>query len=124
MWSLGKAMQTPEVKRVYISSFWDKPFADNGSHVGYSVTAHKRDMFLQELFEKEREDLFRELRELPRNAAVRKVLQPYCVHAAHALVTQINDLVKRTRYVKVHSLIIGYLKSQVSQRPACMSNGE
>ena len=27
--------------------------------------------------------------------------------------TQINDLVKRTRFVKVHSLIIGYLKAQM-----------
>lgn len=26
MWSLGKVSQTPEVKRVYISSFWDKEF--------------------------------------------------------------------------------------------------
>ena len=58
MWSLGKVTGTPEVKRVYISSFWDKPFthAEN-----------------KELFEKEREDLFKELRGLPRNAAVRKV---------------------------------------------------
>ena len=25
MWSLGKCLGTPEVVRVYISSFWDKP---------------------------------------------------------------------------------------------------
>ena len=26
MWSLGKVFQTPEVVRVYIGSFWDKPY--------------------------------------------------------------------------------------------------
>jgi len=26
MWSLGKVVNTPEVLRVYISSFWDKPY--------------------------------------------------------------------------------------------------
>ncbi|EDQ87078.1 uncharacterized protein MONBRDRAFT_38103 [Monosiga brevicollis MX1] len=80
MWSLGKVSQTPEVKRVYISSFWEYPLRD-GSNV--------------ELFEKERDDLLRELRDLPRYAAVRKI----------------NELVKRTRYVKVHALLIGHIKS-------------
>jgi hypothetical protein len=58
MWSLGKVTGTPEVKRVFISSFWEKPFthAEN-----------------KELFEKEREGLFKELRGLPRTAAIRKV---------------------------------------------------
>lgn len=26
MWSLGKVINTPEVMRVYIGSFWDKPY--------------------------------------------------------------------------------------------------
>jgi hypothetical protein len=51
----------------------------------------------QALFDKEREDLLKELRALPRNAAVRKI----------------NDLVKRTRYVKVHALLIGHLRNQM-----------
>ena len=62
MWSLGKVSVNPEVKRVFISSFWNKPFV------------HPEN---KELFEKEREDLFKELRGLPRNAAVRKVRQQY-----------------------------------------------
>jgi len=28
MWSLGKVFETPEVCRVYIGSFWDKPPAN------------------------------------------------------------------------------------------------
>ncbi len=58
MWSLGKVSMTPEVKRVYISSFWEKDFVHPENKL---------------LFEKEREDLFKELRGLPRNAAIRKV---------------------------------------------------
>ncbi len=26
MWSLGKVIRSPEVMRVYIGSFWDKPY--------------------------------------------------------------------------------------------------
>jgi len=82
MWSLGKVAGTPEVKRVYISSFWDKPFKNQDNIA---------------LFEAEREDLFKELRELPRYSAIRKI----------------NDLVKRARHVKVHALLIGHLKAQM-----------
>lgn len=58
MWSLGKVLATPEVTRVYIGSFWDKPlhFDENRS-----------------LFEAEQEDLFADLQSLTRTAAVRKV---------------------------------------------------
>eukprot|EP01147_Barroeca_monosierra_P000064 gene64-3460_t len=82
MWSLGKVCQTPEVKRVYISSFWDRDFQNQEN---------------AELFEKERDDLLKELRDLPRNSAMRKI----------------NELVKRTRRVKVHALLIGHIKSQM-----------
>ncbi len=30
MWSLGKVIRTPEVLRVYLGSFWDKPYAAAG----------------------------------------------------------------------------------------------
>jgi len=58
MWSLGKVMQTPEVARVYIGSFWDRPmqFDEN-----------------RKLFEAEQDDLFADIQSLPRTAAVRKV---------------------------------------------------
>ena len=82
MWSMGKVMKTPEVLRVYIGSYWDQPlvFTDN-----------------KELFDLEQKDLMRDLRDLPRNSAVRKI----------------NELVKRIRTAKVHAYIISHLKDQM-----------
>lgn len=70
MWSLGKVLNTPEVARVYIGSFWDNPlhFDEN-----------------RKLFELEEQDLFNDLKSLPKNAALRKL----------------NDLIKRARLAKV-----------------------
>ena len=58
MWSLGKIMGTPEVVRVYIGSFWDRPMQDASN---------------RQLFEMEQEDLFADIQTLPRTAAVRKL---------------------------------------------------
>lgn len=58
MWSLGKVLQTPEVTRVYIGSFWDRPL-----HFDMN----------RRLFEDEAKDLFYDLQSLPRNAALRKL---------------------------------------------------
>ncbi|CAM9837858.1 unnamed protein product, partial [Sphacelaria rigidula] len=82
MWSMGKIIRTPEVLRVYVGSFWDEPlmYDDNAA-----------------LFDMEERDLMNDLRELPRNSAVRKI----------------NELVKRCRLAKVHAYIIGYLRSQM-----------
>ena len=67
---------------MYIGSFWDQPLqiADN-----------------TELFEMEEADLMRDLKDLPRNSAVRKI----------------NELVKRVRAARVHAYIIAYLKEQM-----------
>ncbi|XP_011498656.1 PREDICTED: EH domain-containing protein 3 [Ceratosolen solmsi marchali] len=82
MWSLGKVLQTPEVARVYIGSFWDQPLR---------YTINKR------LFEDEEQDLFKDLRSLPRNAALRKL----------------NDLIKRARLAKVHAYVISSLRKDM-----------
>ncbi|ESO13098.1 hypothetical protein HELRODRAFT_62236 [Helobdella robusta] len=82
MWSLGKVLNTPEVARVYIGSFWDQPLHFDAN---------------RKLFELEEQDLFQEIQNLPKNAAVRKL----------------NDLIKRARMVKVHAYIMSHLKTQL-----------
>mmetsp|Transcript_22320 Transcript_22320/g.47553 ORF Transcript_22320/g.47553 Transcript_22320/m.47553 type:complete len:534 (+) Transcript_22320:86-1687(+) len=58
MWSLGKVIDTPEVSRVYIGSFWDEPLSNDEQ---------------RRLFESEENDLYTHLSQLPRSAAVRKL---------------------------------------------------
>merc|ERR1740129_148773 len=58
MWNLGKVIDTPEVSRVYIGSFWDEPLANDEQ---------------RRLFESEENDLYTVLAQLPRSAAVRKL---------------------------------------------------
>lgn len=58
MWSLGKVLQTPEVARVYIGSFWDQPLR-------FDIN--------RKLFEDESQDLFKDLQILPKNSALRKL---------------------------------------------------
>ncbi|KAJ4778728.1 hypothetical protein LUZ62_062985 [Rhynchospora pubera] len=86
LWSLGKVLNTPEVMRVYIGSFNDKPV--NESAVG---------PIGKELFEKEQDDLLSDLKEIPKKACDRYV----------------NEFVKRARAVKIHACIIGHLKKEM-----------
>lgn len=58
MWSLGKVIDTPEVSRVYLGSFWDEPLVNDEQ---------------RKLFESEENDLYTMLSQLPRGAAVRKL---------------------------------------------------
>merc|ERR1719343_1120911 len=58
MWSLGKVIDTPEVSRVFVGSYWDEPLKNEN---------------LRELFEQEENDLYTKLAQLPRTATVRKV---------------------------------------------------
>lgn len=109
MWSLGKVINTPEVVRVYLGSFWAKPL-QNTENRSENNTVHsfisktllnmlnrsEKDSLhsfihsffhslLRRLFEAESQDLFRDIQSLPRNAALRKL----------------NDLIKRARLAKV-----------------------
>eukprot|EP00928_Gymnodinium_smaydae_P061728 TRINITY_DN4574_c1_g1_i1.p1 TRINITY_DN4574_c1_g1~~TRINITY_DN4574_c1_g1_i1.p1 ORF type:complete len:750 (-),score=183.02 TRINITY_DN4574_c1_g1_i1:82-2331(-) len=58
MWSLGKVVNTPEVLRVYIGSFWEEQLRD---------VPHKS------LMERDMAALMRDLHELPQQASVRRI---------------------------------------------------
>ncbi|KAK6149728.1 hypothetical protein DH2020_017253 [Rehmannia glutinosa] len=64
MWSLGKVLNTPEVSRVYIGSFNDKPV--NEAAIGPVG---------KDLFEKEQEDLLLDLIDIPKKACDRRPSQ-------------------------------------------------
>lgn len=86
MWSLGKVLNTPEVMRVYIGSFNDKPI--NEAAIG---------PIGKELFEKEQEDLLSDLKDIPKKACDRRI----------------NEFVKRARAAKIHAYIISHLKKEM-----------
>lgn len=86
MWSLGKVLNTPEVSRVYIGSFNDKPIDEE------AVGPMGRD-----LFEKEQNDLLTDLKDIPKKACDRRI----------------NEFVKRARAAKIHAYIISHLKKEM-----------
>lgn len=58
MWSLGKVMNTPEVCRVFMGSFWDAPFQNTEQ---------------AELLQREEMDLLRDIMNLPNQAVMRRI---------------------------------------------------
>ncbi|KAA8520163.1 hypothetical protein F0562_014419 [Nyssa sinensis] len=94
MWSLGKVLNTPEVARVYIGSFNDKPV--NETAVG---------PIGKDLFEKEQDDLLVDLTDIPKKACDRRI----------------NEFVKRARAAKIHAYIISHLKKEM---PAMMGKAK
>ncbi|XP_047315448.1 EH domain-containing protein 1-like [Impatiens glandulifera] len=94
MWSLGKVLNTPEVARIYIGSFNDRPINEVASGpVG------------KELFEKEQDDLLQDIKDIPKKACDRRI----------------NEFVKRARAAKIHSYIIGHLRKEM---PAMMGKAK
>ncbi|PHT35425.1 EH domain-containing protein 2 [Capsicum baccatum] len=94
MWSLGKVQNTPEVSRVYIGSFNDKPIdEDLTGPLG------------KELFEKEQDDLLTDLKNISKKACARRI----------------NEFVKRARAAKIHAYIISHLKKEM---PAMMGKAK
>lgn len=83
MWSLGKVFKTPEVPKVYISSFHSEPL--------------KKDNYMNNYFKEDAYDLIGELKSLPRFGAMNKI----------------NETLKRMRLVKVHAQIIAELRDQL-----------
>ncbi|KAM3326188.1 hypothetical protein P3S67_001314 [Capsicum chacoense] len=94
MWSLGKVQNTPEVSRVYIGSFNDKPIdEDLTGPLG------------KELFENEQDDLLTDMKNIPKKACARRI----------------NEFVKRARAAKIHAYIISHLKKEM---PAMMGKAK
>ncbi|CAE6135527.1 unnamed protein product [Arabidopsis arenosa] len=94
MWSLGKVLNTPEVVRVYIGSFNDKPINEDAvGPIG------------KELFEKEQTDLLADLMDIPKKACDRKI----------------NEFVKRARAAKINAYIMSHLKKEM---PAMMGKSK
>lgn len=60
LWNVGQILRTPEVVRVYISSFWNEPYH-------YDYHSH--------LFDEDKQNLMSELQALPNTAVVRKINQ-------------------------------------------------
>ncbi len=58
MWSMGKIFRTPEVARVYIGSYWDKPLVNSE---------------FADMFKKDEKLLMEEVQNLPSSAAARKI---------------------------------------------------
>lgn len=58
MWSLGKVMNTPEVSRVYMGSFWDAPL---------------QNLDQAELLQREEMDLLHDITALPQQAVMRRI---------------------------------------------------
>lgn len=58
LWNVGKVLRTPEVTRVFISSFWDKE---------YLFQDHRQ------LFEEDKAAIMQELQALPRTALLRRI---------------------------------------------------
>ncbi|KHN72007.1 EH domain-containing protein 1 [Toxocara canis] len=81
MWSLSRILESPEVPKVFIGSFWD----GDGEKKDKSEVA--------ELFTQEYDEFFEELKLLPQQCDVRKL----------------NDVIKRAKRLKIHALLMEQL---------------
>lgn len=124
MWSLARVIQTPEVCRVYMGSFWENTAANPSSSSASTSTSSSTSNIsstpspstsllspsatsskstsdslspYRNLLLQEQQDLLNEMLTLPQNTLIRRI----------------NDIVKRARAVKVHAYIIHYLKKQI-----------
>ncbi|KAM0001784.1 hypothetical protein Hdeb2414_s0011g00366821 [Helianthus debilis subsp. tardiflorus] len=86
MWSLGKVLSTPEVMRVYIGSFNDKPINETDDGPLWAI-----------LFEKEQDDLLNDLKDIPKKACDRRI----------------NEFVKCARAAKIHAYIMSQFKKEM-----------
>jgi len=82
-WSLSRILRSPESRRVYVGSFWERPLRHGN--------------FLNPLFESEAVALLTDLAAVPRNCTVGRI----------------NALVARTRRVRVQALLLQHLRAEM-----------
>ncbi|VDM37549.1 unnamed protein product [Toxocara canis] len=93
MWSLSRILESPEVPKVFIGSFWD----GDGEKKDKSEVA--------ELFTQEYDEFFEELKLLPQQCDVRKL----------------NDVIKRAKRLKIHALLMEQLVKKLFIEKAKLS---
>ena len=84
LWYLGKVFDTPEIPRVYVGSFWDKPYK-------------KQKLDFTSLFDKERDELMQDIRSVPLQSPIQKI----------------DELMRRVRLAKAHAYILSELRSSM-----------
>jgi len=82
MWNLGLVLNHPETPRVYVGTFWDNSFFYDDNRM---------------LFEAEKDDLYNDLANLPRQALINKM----------------DSMLERVKTVFIHTLIVGRIKEQL-----------
>ena len=80
---LAGILRAPEVRRIYVGSFWQEPLT--------------RGNFMNDLFEREAVALLQDLASAPRNNTTSKL----------------NDVIMRARRVRVHALVLAELRSSM-----------
>eukprot|EP00501_MAST-03F_sp_TOSAG23-6_P000495 GSMAST32.ASY1.ANO1.509.1 assembled CDS len=78
LWALGKVLKTPEVTRIYLGSFWNKPLQGNITN--------------KLLFKRDKATLLDELYDLPRNNLIRKSQMPLFFGKVKAREDLVNDM--------------------------------
>jgi len=104
MWSLGKVMNTPEVCRVFMGSFWDAPLLNTEQ---------------AELLQREEMDLLNDIMVLPQHAVMRRInelvkrARSVKVHAyiIHYLRKQLPSI-KRWQSKKKHKKLVDRLETE------------
>mmetsp|Transcript_69831 Transcript_69831/g.194158 ORF Transcript_69831/g.194158 Transcript_69831/m.194158 type:complete len:444 (-) Transcript_69831:104-1435(-) len=106
LWNVGQILRTPEVARVYISSFWDQP---------YQYDYHKR------LFDEDKENLMLELHALPRTAIVRKINQMISrIRLVRAHLCIVGHLRSQLRRSRVREFFGGGSERQLRDLSECL----
>ncbi|VVC40736.1 EH domain-containing protein, N-terminal,EH domain,Dynamin-type guanine nucleotide-binding (G) [Cinara cedri] len=94
MWALGKTIDCPEVPRVYVGSFWDRPYKNDNYRI---------------MFNEEENDLFQDMKSLPQYSIVSKlnhigkraksvIVHAYIISELKSRMPLLSKVIKRKNY--------------------------